>query len=149
VKRLLGGEEPAPTSPTAELRLEAERGRRLIEESRELVVVLDERGRVAAASRRVRESLPEVREGEPLPEGVHGDVVVRVPYEVDGHPETLVYLPDLGNLAAYEELRAGFTAAVSHELRTPLARILAVLESASLPGADVQGLLDQAQAEVV
>ena len=37
---------------------------------------------------------------------------------------------------AYEELRVGFTAAVSHELRTPLARLLALLESASLPDAD-------------
>ncbi|HUY71052.1 MAG TPA: HAMP domain-containing sensor histidine kinase [Gaiellaceae bacterium] len=50
--------------------------------------------------------------------------------------------------ASFEALRAGFTASVSHELRTPLARILALLDSADLPGADVQGLLDQAKAEV-
>ena len=49
---------------------------------------------------------------------------------------------------AFDELRTGFTAAVSHELRTPLARILALLESAELPGADVPELLDQARAEV-
>jgi signal transduction histidine kinase len=49
---------------------------------------------------------------------------------------------------AYEELRVGFTAAVSHELRTPLARLLALLESASLPGADRDGLLAQAREEV-
>ena len=48
----------------------------------------------------------------------------------------------------YEELRAGFTAAVSHELRTPLARLLTLLESAELPGADLQRLLRQAHAEV-
>jgi two-component system, OmpR family, phosphate regulon sensor histidine kinase PhoR len=48
----------------------------------------------------------------------------------------------------YEELRAGFTAAVSHELRTPLARLLALLESADLPGADLQALLGQAREEV-
>jgi two-component system phosphate regulon sensor histidine kinase PhoR len=48
----------------------------------------------------------------------------------------------------YDELRAGFTAAVSHELRTPLARLLTLLESAELPGADLQRLLRQAQAEV-
>ncbi len=42
----------------------------------------------------------------------------------------------------------GFTAAVSHELRTPLARILALLESAALPQADVRSLIDQARAEV-
>ena len=46
------------------------------------------------------------------------------------------------------ELRAGFTAAVSHELRTPLARLLALLESAALPGADVESLLEQARLEV-
>jgi signal transduction histidine kinase len=49
---------------------------------------------------------------------------------------------------AYEELRVGFTAAVSHELRTPLARLLALLESAALPGVDRDGLLAQAREEV-
>ena len=39
-------------------------------------------------------------------------------------------------------------APVSHELRTPLARILALLDSADLPGADVPALIDQARAEV-
>ena len=59
---------------------------------------------------------------------------VLVPYEVDGRRETLIYLGVPGDQAAYEELRAGFTAAVSHELRTPLARVLALLESTDLPG---------------
>jgi two-component system phosphate regulon sensor histidine kinase PhoR len=49
---------------------------------------------------------------------------------------------------SFDELRTGFTAAVSHELRTPLARILALLDSADLPGADVEALIDQARAEV-
>jgi signal transduction histidine kinase len=49
---------------------------------------------------------------------------------------------------AYEELRVGFTAAVSHELRTPLARLLALLESAALPGADRDALLAQAREQV-
>jgi two-component system phosphate regulon sensor histidine kinase PhoR len=49
---------------------------------------------------------------------------------------------------AYEELRVGFTAAVSHELRTPLARLLSLLDSASLPGADRDDLLGQAREEV-
>jgi signal transduction histidine kinase len=49
---------------------------------------------------------------------------------------------------SFDELRTGFTAAVSHELRTPLARILALLDSAELPGADVPVLLDNARAEV-
>ena len=48
----------------------------------------------------------------------------------------------------YEELRAAFTAAVSHELRTPLARLLSLLESAELPGADLDALLPQARREV-
>ena len=49
---------------------------------------------------------------------------------------------------AYEELRAGFTAAVSHELRTPLARLLALLESAALPDVDRDHLLAQAREQV-
>jgi signal transduction histidine kinase len=49
---------------------------------------------------------------------------------------------------SFDELRAGFTASVSHELRTPLARILVLLDSADLPGADIRALLDQARAEV-
>jgi len=49
---------------------------------------------------------------------------------------------------AFHELRVGFTAAVSHELRTPLARLLALLETAELPGADTRGLLEQARGEV-
>jgi signal transduction histidine kinase len=59
--------------------------------------------------------------------------------------------PDEGELVydrSFDELRTGFTAAVSHELRTPLARILALLESADLPDADVPALLEQARAEV-
>jgi signal transduction histidine kinase len=49
---------------------------------------------------------------------------------------------------AYQALRVGFTAAVSHELRTPLARLLALLESATLPGADRDELLAQAREQV-
>jgi signal transduction histidine kinase len=48
----------------------------------------------------------------------------------------------------YAELRTAFTAAVSHELRTPLARILALLETAQLPGADRGALIEQAREEV-
>ena len=71
-----------------------------------------------------------------------------VPYDVDGREERLVYLSEAGDLAAYEELRSGFTAAVSHELRTPLARLLSLLELAALPGEDVADLVEQARAEV-
>jgi two-component system phosphate regulon sensor histidine kinase PhoR len=49
---------------------------------------------------------------------------------------------------AYEELRVGFTAAVSHELRTPLARLLALIDSASLTDDDRDDLLAQAREQV-
>jgi two-component system, OmpR family, phosphate regulon sensor histidine kinase PhoR len=71
-----------------------------------------------------------------------------VSYELDGVEETLLYLTEPGELAAYEELRAGFTAAVSHELRTPLARILALLETATLPGTNPDELVEQARGEI-
>ena len=48
----------------------------------------------------------------------------------------------------FEELRVGFTAAVSHELRTPLARLLALVESAALPGGDPRAALERVRAEV-
>ena len=51
--------------------------------------------------------------------------------------------------SGYEGLRVGFTAAVSHELRTPLARLLSLLDTAKLPGVDVQELIEAACAEVV
>src|SRR5918912_3145841 len=53
-----------------------------------------------------------------------------------------------GQTRAYEELRVGFTAAVSHELRTPLARLLALLETASLPDVDHESVLAQAREQV-
>jgi two-component system, OmpR family, phosphate regulon sensor histidine kinase PhoR len=51
--------------------------------------------------------------------------------------------------SGYEGLRVGFTAAVSHELRTPLARLLSLLDTAKLPGVDVEALIDEARAETV
>ena len=51
--------------------------------------------------------------------------------------------------SGYEGLRVGFTAAVSHELRTPLARLLSLLDTAKLPGVDVEELIEEACAEVV
>jgi len=52
------------------------------------------------------------------------------------------------NRDPYRELRIGFTAAVSHELRTPLARLLALIDTASLPGADPAAALEQMRREV-
>jgi signal transduction histidine kinase len=152
MKRALGQPEQQDPDPIEELRLAAERGRKLVEESREIVIVLDAERRVVAASRRAREAIDGLEEGGPLPDGLLRPDARRVPfsvsYEVDGREETLLYLTEPGELAAYEELRAGFTAAVSHELRTPLARILALLETVTLPGFDPEDLVEQARAEV-
>jgi two-component system phosphate regulon sensor histidine kinase PhoR len=142
------GDGPRADAGLDELRLEARRGRALVEESREIVVVLDDHDRVVAASRRARELLSGLDEGVRAPEALLGSGALSIPYEVDGRRETILYARDSGDMAAYEELRAGFTAAVSHELRTPLARLLALLESALLPGADVRDLVEQAQGEV-
>ena len=137
---------------TEELRLQAERARALVEESREMLLVLDDENRVIAASRAAREGLDGIAEGRAVPDELLGGEgrrePVHVPYEVGGRRESILYLSPPGELAAYEELRAGFTAAVSHELRTPLARLLALLETAALPGEDPAALVDQARVEV-
>ncbi len=124
----------------------------LVEESREAVVVLDADDRVVLASRRARQSIDALREGEPLPPGLlsgeAGIVPLIVPIDVGGRQERIVYLSQVGDMTAYEELRTGFTAAVSHELRTPLARLLSLLETAALPGEDVHALTERARIEV-
>lgn len=135
-----------------ELRLRAERARSLVEESREMLLVLDADNRVIAASRAAREGLAGIAEGRPVPDELLGGEghrePVQVSYEVDGRRESILYLSPPGETAAYEELRAGFTAAVSHELRTPLARLLVLLETAALPGEDPAALVEQARVEV-
>ena len=127
--------------------VDARRGRIVIEESPEILVVLDEESRVVACSRRAR--VEGVEEGGYLPERLARiSSPVEVPYELGGRRERIVYFGGPGTVAAYEELRAGFTAAVSHELRTPLARLLALLEGAELPGTDLPAVIEQARAEV-
>jgi two-component system phosphate regulon sensor histidine kinase PhoR len=127
---------------------DAVRGQVLLEESREAVVVLDAAGRVLVASRRARQALG-IREGAELSSDLlQSDRALIVPYRIEGRQERLVYLSEAGDLAAYEELRSGFTAAVSHELRTPLARLLALLELAALPGENVPELVEQARREI-
>jgi signal transduction histidine kinase len=132
--------------------VDAARGHILVEESREMVVVLDDDDRVLAASKRAREALEGLVEGRRIPQslfaGDRGGQTLAIPYEVGGRRERLVYIGQPGDLTAYEELRSGFTAAVSHELRTPLARLLALLETAQLPGEDAQPLVEQARVEV-
>ena len=102
------------------------------------MLVLDAEDRVIAASRRAREGLDGIDQGRPVPaellEGGGRHEPLRVSYEVDGQARDDPLPEPPGELAAYEELRAGFTASVSHELRTPLARLLALLETAALPG---------------
>ena len=141
-----------PDETSAERGASAARAAAIIEESRELVVVLDANRDVVAASRRARESLEGVRIGSPFPETLlepgDGRDPLEIPYDVNGMQETLVYVGSPGDLAAYEELRAGFTAAVSHELRTPLARLMILLESFQLPNADADALAAGARAEV-
>lgn len=105
---------------------EAERIRALVAAAAGPVVVLDDERRVVASNvglapgRRV------------------GDV----------DDALVLFVGRLPALSAYQELRAGFTAAVSHELRTPLARLLILLETATLPGAKVDQLVEQARLEI-
>jgi len=106
--------------------------------SPEPMVVLDSERRVVAANRRAAQALGVLEPGRRLGEE-----------QTSAHPDVLVlFLESPPELPAYQELRQGFTAAVSHELRTPLARLLVLLESATLPGADVDELMEQARQEV-
>jgi signal transduction histidine kinase len=131
---------------------DSRRARILFEESREAVIVLDDADTVLLASRRARQSIDGIGEGAKVPPGLLsgelGIVPLIVPYDVGHRRERIVYLSQAGDMTAYEELRTGFTAAVSHELRTPLARLLSLLELATLPGEDVHALVDRARAEV-
>ena len=115
-----------------------DRARAVAASSDEPIVVLDSERRVVAASDAAESLLGAVEPGRRLPEELAA-----------AHPDVLVlFLESAPELPAYQELRAGFTAAVSHELRTPLARLLVLLESATLPGSDVGELMEQARQEV-
>jgi two-component system phosphate regulon sensor histidine kinase PhoR len=115
-----------------------ERARAFVAASDERIVVLDSERRVVAVSGAATRALGSIEPGRRLGEELTA-----------AHPDLLVlYLESPPELPAYQELRAGFTAAVSHELRTPLARLLALLESATLPGSDVGELMQQARQEV-
>src|SRR5712675_1722851 len=111
-----------------------ERVRALVASLAEPVVVLDSERRLVAASPAAVSALGEAVPGRRVGEDVGGALVL--------------FVGDLPELSAYQELRAGFTAAVSHELRTPLARMLVLLETATLPGADVDHLVEQARQEI-
>lgn len=106
---------------------ELERVEALVASAAGPVVVLDDERRVVASNIGL------------VPGRRMGDV---------GEDALVLFMGGLPALSAYEELRAGFTAAVSHELRTPLTRLLVLLESTALPGADVDDLVDQARLEI-
>jgi two-component system phosphate regulon sensor histidine kinase PhoR len=102
------------------------------------VVILDSERRIVAANAAAATALDGLEPGRRLAEELAA-----------GHPELLVlFVESPPELSAYQELRAGFTAAVSHELRTPLARLLVLLETATLPDSDIGELMDQARQEV-
>jgi signal transduction histidine kinase len=113
---------------------EEARVRAFVESASEPVVVLDSERRLVAASPAATALLGDQASGRRVGEDVRGAIVL--------------FVGALPELSAYQELRAGFTAAVSHELRTPLARLLALLESTTLPGADVEALVEQARQEI-
>ena len=110
----------------------------LLEGRREPIVILDSERRIVAVNDAAASALGGASPGPRLGEE-----------QAAAHPDLLVlFLESPPELPAYQELRQGFTAAVSHELRTPLARLLVLLESATLPGADVDELMEQARQEV-
>ena len=117
---------------------DVERVRAVLASVDDAVVVLDSERRIVAASPAAEAALGDVTPGRRL--GEDGEDEPRGPL--------VLFLDAVPELSAYQELRAGFTAAVSHELRTPLARMLVLLESATLPGADVDQLVEQARLEV-
>ncbi|HEU5214090.1 MAG TPA: HAMP domain-containing sensor histidine kinase [Gaiellaceae bacterium] len=115
-----------------------ERAREVASSCGEPIVVLDNERRIVATSERAAKALGGARIGGRLDEELAAS-----------HPDLLVlFLESPPELPAYQELRAGFTAAVSHELRTPLARLLVLLESAELPGTDLSEVVEQAREEV-
>jgi len=110
----------------------------LVARLEEPVVVLDSERRLVAASPAAAAALGDVTPGRRVGEDV---------LTAERQPLVL-YLAALPELSAYQELRAGFTAAVSHELRTPLTRLLVLIESATLPGARIDELVEQARQEI-
>lgn len=117
---------------------DAERVRALVVGLAHPVIVLDAERRLVAASPAAVTALGD---------GTPGRRVSEEALLIDP-PPIVLFLAALPEFSAYQELRAGFTAAVSHELRTPLARLLVLLESTTLPGAHVDELVDQAREEI-
>jgi len=113
-----------------------QRVRAVVAGSGEPIVVLDNERRIVAVSEAAARTLDDASPGRRLSEE-----------QAAAHPNLLVlFLESPPELPAYQELRAGFTAAVSHELRTPLARLLVLLESATLPGSAPMSVVIRARA---
>jgi two-component system, OmpR family, phosphate regulon sensor histidine kinase PhoR len=119
-------------------RADVERISALLAATDDAVIVLDSERRLVAASPAAAEAVGDVTPGRRFGEDA----------DEAGPGPLVLFLDAVPELSAYQELRAGFTAAVSHELRTPLARMLVLLETATLPDADVDQLVDQARREV-
>ena len=152
VKRLFGRRSSAPEAEAQGLEAASKRAEKLVEESREHVVVLDADRKVLAASRRARQSLEGVVVGELLPERLleasEGRDPLEIEYEVDGvcrdarlprHSRRPRRLP-----GASRRLHGRRIARAAH----PLARLMVLLDSLALPGADADALAAQARAEV-
>ena len=127
------------------------------------VLVLDGRGLVAAFNERARQTLGEIRTGEPVsfalrvPEVLeavrnasHAPQTVlyveRTPVErwreahvaqaslgIGARPATVIALRDLTEQRRSERMRGDFVANASHELRTPLASLLGFIETLQGP----------------
>jgi signal transduction histidine kinase len=118
---------------------EDERVQALVARLADSVLVLDSERRLIAAS-------PSAVAG--LEDGTPGRRVSEEEALAADPPPLVLFVAELPALSAYQELRAGFTAAVSHELRTPLTRLLVLLETTTLPGANVEELVEQARQEI-
>jgi two-component system, OmpR family, phosphate regulon sensor histidine kinase PhoR len=119
---------------------EDDRVRELLAALEDPVVVLDSERRLVGASPSAAVALGDGSPGRRVSEE---DALAAEPRPL------VLFRAALPALSAYQELRAGFTAAVSHELRTPLTRLLVLLENTTLPGADVEELVEQARQEIL
>ncbi len=82
----------------------------------------------------------------------NGRRTYRVAVDVITGPEALVFLTDLTEAIAYQDLRSQFVANVSHELRTPLTGLRGLLEALDDPDMDPaihDRFVTQATAETV
>jgi signal transduction histidine kinase len=139
-------------------------------------LLFDPSGRLVGANRAARTLLPQLAMGDQadiqrISTAVHDALAGRPqrPFEVTVHdPERrrfharlrtytdlngracAVVLADESAEADYRDARRLFSAGVSHELRTPLARMLALVDTLSLPSEEIDrdGTLDEMRSEI-